>query len=478
MQKHTDEIMDQYGNAMAGVPIFVTTEAGAEAILFADDEVTRISNPVRSDSKGQFSFKAANGKYRAKTQSASIRPDVPYGPFILFDPDDFTGVSKEELAYSSGASLIGFVPFQSAQSVELDKYLNGDTNIIPSARGYWVDEAGGANIHRLRDRVFIGTAAASSGKKIQGPSETWLASDIGAYWMERGAQTLSLSSYGQFGGLFAARTSDQDLHNYGTAAIGVAGVANNDRTSGLGLAWGGYFEVNRQASLPSGQGTCYGIELAVKNNKEDVTNGPYNRFPGGATIGIWLAGGGDPSYNGPGTAPVTAAVLIGKNGATWNKGIVFDAAGITGTDGTTGTGIAISMAKGHVIEWEIPGGLQGATIFSAVSINAQRSGIQFQNDQVWFTAAGSLVGTVEKGAGTASYLRMISGASGGIAQLKVTSSDTNADLMLSPQGTGVLRLNYSTAAAATPANFAASRSLAFKDAAGTTYYIPLAAAPW
>jgi hypothetical protein len=129
----------------------------------------------------------------------------------------------------------------------------------------------------------------------------------------------------------------------------------------------------------------------------------------------------------------------------------------------TNTGIAISMAKGHVIEWQVTGNVQGATIHSEVDDTTKRSGMRFSNDQLRFTAAGNTIGTIEKGAGSAGYLRMISSAAGAPPQLKVTSTDTDADLLLAPQGAGTVRFGFLTANADAPI----TGYIGIKDAGGT-----------
>lgn len=108
MLKFIQDVQDQYGNAMPGVQILVTTEAGAQAVLYGDDETTVITNPVRTDASGVFSFKAPNGKYVATTNDSRIKPNVQF-PFAVFDPDDFQGLSLGDLAAPGGSDLVGFI---------------------------------------------------------------------------------------------------------------------------------------------------------------------------------------------------------------------------------------------------------------------------------------------------------------------------------------------------------------------------------
>ena len=213
---------------------------------------------------------------------------------------------------------------------------NNESNYLTAASsistgGFWMDESPQPRHWRFADRVFIGSAASqTNGNKVEGvpPTGTFLTTQMDAFWMERGATTLSVSDFGEFGGLFASRSSDKSKSGYyGDATIGVAGIATNDDVSGsTQLVWGGYFEANRDA----GADTSFGIELAIKNKGSNIVNYPNLKYPGGSTIGIWLAGGGDASYYGAPANPSTCAILVGKNSSTWNKGIVFTSDGITG----------------------------------------------------------------------------------------------------------------------------------------------------
>lgn len=64
MDKHFDVVVDLQGNAVPGATVTVTAyETGAISSLFADDEVTAISNPMTSDAYGRYEFCAEAGIY-------------------------------------------------------------------------------------------------------------------------------------------------------------------------------------------------------------------------------------------------------------------------------------------------------------------------------------------------------------------------------------------------------------------------------
>lgn len=252
--------------------------------------------------------------------------------------------------------------------------------------------------------------------------------------------------------------------------IGVAAIGISDIEDGDGR-WASYTEGQREP----GAATIYGRELAMKNMGDDVHNNPYNRFPGGATIGDWFAGGGDASVGAPAN-PSTAAILIGKNAASWNKGIVFteDALTLVGSLGR----IAVAMPEDVRIAWftsesaSSDEGVLGAFIDSDVDETAKQTGMTFSNDTVKLSARGGILATFENGAaaGTPNHFRFISKPSGDAPVIFVDGTDANINLIAQPKGSGLFGVSYASFAATTPANFVAERILAI-SAGGSTFFI-------
>lgn len=305
----------------------------------------------------------------------------------------------------------------------------------PLERGFWTDQGSGANIWRFRDRVFVGDGVDSSGNWTAAANESWLKTAY-AYWPERSAQLFVAATKGNMAIVGASRTSDMDPA-FPASAIGVSGFAVNDST-GL-AAWGGYFDIVRQP----GAAITYGIELAIKDKGSNVVHTPY--FHSGGTVGIWFAGGGDGSVGGAPAVPSTAAIEIGDNDHTWNTGIVFHATGLTGTDGVTGTGTAIALARGHALTWFTPAGSSGASIYSEVDNNDQRVSLNFRDSTVRFMGLSGIMGQFENGAGAgvspANYPRLISFAAGTTKAEIRAGGETNVDLWLSAKGLGLVRMS-------------------------------------
>lgn len=334
---------------------------------------------------------------------------------------------------------------------------------------FWADQSPPPRIWRTGDRLFIGAASTSSTGNKFNTGGTFLTTQMDAFWMERGATTLSVSDYGEFGGTFAVRTSDKSKSGYyGTASIGVLGIVENDDNSvNQTIGWAGYFEANRNTNNK----TVYGLEVSLKNKGSNVTPQPYNTQWG--TVGIWLPGGGDAFYNGVNANPCGAAIIIGRGDdqgntalpMSWNRGIVFRANGITGTDGTTGTGIAIDMAKGHVIRWAVSTGSNGASLYSSVNDSTKALTLEFANDQFRFLSGGGAgyAFKITKASGQDNQVEVTSEISGTSPQVTANGNDTNIDLRLSPKGTGNIRFGTHTGTA----DVAISGYITIKDSGGT-----------
>ena len=89
------------------------------------------------------------------------------------------------------------------------------------------------------------------------------------------------------------------------------------------------------------------IDTVELNAGSFPAHNPYLGFGGPVSIGLGLGSGGGTST----TFPSTVAVSIGNNTAPWLTGIQFQSHAIFGDDGVNGSGEAIALAKGHVINW-------------------------------------------------------------------------------------------------------------------------------
>lgn len=320
----------------------------------------------------------------------------------------------------------------------------------PGEGGFWDDLDAGVKIARLRDRLFVGDAAALPGVY------TAAEGSVGEYfpfsrWMARESTAVVASGIGRIAvtGLSRATlspTSPAAAPPAHTVSIGVVGFSYSDvleteSATRVVNGWGGYFEGVKRSG---GQAT-FGVEIDVGNlGGGTATNNPYVMFGNGGaggTYGLVVASGGS---TGLVYEDTTFGIAVTNNGAKTKVGLIFEADAITGTDGITGTGNAIQLAKGHLVEWRTPesGGPQGAYLFSSVALAANRVGVEMTDNIVRTLRDGAIIGTVEHGGGasaSANYVRLLSNAAGSPARVW-SGGEANAGIDVQPSGTGTGRL--------------------------------------
>lgn len=324
--------------------------------------------------------------------------------------------------------------------------------------GFWMDVSPFVNIARF-DRVFVGEGSNVNGN-FSGSQGSIIPTDTegGKYLGGRDVQLLSIAETGLVAISGVSRSSDQNAAP--TASIGVAGYCINDKASGLG--WGMYTEVQHESAATAG----YGIEIDAKNKGSNISYNPYSAS-GAGTYGAWIVAGGDTAYGGSPANPSAAAIVIKKNAHTWNTGIVFGKDSITGDDGTTGTGIAIDMAKGHTLRWMLSSSAFGAAIRSDVATSGKDVQMLFSDDLVAFYGSNGkeIFSANRPTAAAVNNIRVYSAATGVAPTVAAIGDDTNVDLTLSPQGTGVTR---SANIAALPINMQRAAAVNFNSANSDT----------
>jgi hypothetical protein len=409
MQPRYWNVQDERGNAVPGAQVTIRkTLDQSIASIFDPVSGAALSNPFTvTDQGGEFGWTAGDGKYDEITVT---RPGVPADTkkgVLLFDP------------FTDGGST-----------------------------GFWPDITASAKILRLRDRVFVGAAAAATGNRSGSQGSILPDGTAGAAWALRDSQFLSIAQQGLIAISGIARSSD--LNDAPTETIGVAGFVVNDKAGAS--AWGLYSDIQHE----SGAGGSRGLEVAAKNKGADFTATPYGMASG--VFGLWLAGGGDPTYGGAPANPSNTAIAIIKNGHTWNRGIVFGADSLTGTDGLTGTANAIVMAKGHRVRWLQSGGLNGAEIRSDVGTTPGREvSLLFQDRFVGlFGEAGINLFQFSVQASAVNYMQFQNAPTGQRVAFNAKGTDTNVGIKLANQGTALLELAGQTTGTTVGASGAAS----------------------
>lgn len=207
----------------------------------------------------------------------------------------------------------------------------------------------GARIHRLADRVFIGGAVEHTGEQVVDNNDWLTAFQIA---VGRSGGWIQLSQAAILNGVdpegvFTLTSGVQTQHITMNGLNGTADYAigiNNNTTYNLHV----YARYTEAFRMPGAIGGAYGHEIDVVNYEGLVTINPFSQSAG-QTVGLQVAAGAE--LDSTGQYPVSAALNIRKNGATYKTGIVFGNDAIEGTDGSTGAGEAISFGTLQYINY-------------------------------------------------------------------------------------------------------------------------------
>jgi hypothetical protein len=368
-------------------------------------------------------------------------------------------IPKPATGYTFSSALALTVPVEVDPGATWDQITDGG-NLTWGAGS---TSGNGADIYRLGGRLFVGNAADKFAGNTLATPDAGTSSFTGlesVSYLAINAQALSIAGDNQYALVGLARGTDLS----GTGIIGVSGAIWNDKASGRG--WAGYFDVQHE----TGADVSNGFEVAVKNKSTDnLTYKPYQRTFG--TIGGRFTAGGDVAYGGVATNPSNAAIIIindGAGGQTWNRGIVFTADALTGTDGSVGSttsAVAINLARKHVIQWDAPDNAAGAQIVSNVTDSSAFTILQFNDNFVNMLGAnGKQFFRAAHAASGVNYLQVGSAAAGSSPFISALGDDTNLDINIVPKGSGVVKFGTWTS----NADAAVNGYVTIKDAGGTT----------
>jgi hypothetical protein len=86
MQKYVNSVADPTGAPVANASVQVNTfPGGVAASLFSDNGVTPATNPLTTDTNGQFAFYAADGRYQLVISGTNIQTQT-VNDILLVDP--------------------------------------------------------------------------------------------------------------------------------------------------------------------------------------------------------------------------------------------------------------------------------------------------------------------------------------------------------------------------------------------------------
>ena len=322
--------------------------------------------------------------------------------------------------------------------------------------------ANGAVIQRMTDRLMVGGAALND---CASPNvyQDWLTT----FQIGTGLSAGSITS-AQFATLNSGSTSEtgavgivagiQSLNfaSASTNAIASTSIVVNNNATYATTGWALYAEAHKTNATSS---SVYACELDTRTLVTSINPTPFQQ---GNVVGLQIASGCGVSATGQFDA--SCAIQIENNPKKFRVGINFGSASIVGTDGITGTGIAIALAKGHQVAWYNSAGNQVGSIISTCAAGANSTNLNFTDSGLQITNnAGNNISFFASGATAANYFTFYANSAGNPPTLSVSGSDTNVDLFLSCQGTGVVRYGTYTAGVVAQAGY-----ITIKDSGGTT----------
>lgn len=383
---------------------------------------------------------ASDAAFAAASASTAYVPDGTY--LLMTDTPNGAWIVSNSASFIGGGKLKGGL-------IKIGKNI---TDHGGSGGRRWVTDADPVNLHRFNGRVLAGGSCKNNGipNDIAGAEHSWIddpaVTGILAGSLEQNAMSIAAVSDEGFNGIVTgARASDAPFG----ATLGHTSMVLQDRASGTNQgAWSGYF-VGIKAPTAATQNGVNNVEMNLWNQKGDADGGPidpYNFFPASNMNNLWLSNGfpevevSRPSYR------ATCAIGILNNVADTTKakyraGIAFKATSLEGTDGVSGRGVALSLARGHSFQWYYGAGSAGPYISSNVDSNA--NGVQnvvFDNFGflVRDTTGGATQFRVEAKANTVNYARVSPGLTGGDVVVAAEGGDADINLRLSSKGGGQL----------------------------------------
>ena len=254
-------------------------------------------------------------------------------------------------------------------------------------------------------------------------------------------------------GISSAQQTSDITYGLGTGSGAISFgsfIHNNNQTSDT-TAWPFYSTVLHENDL----GTSHCMEVDIFNKGAVVELTPYRPFKSGLTNGLWVASGGEYTFQSTvqpeiGIASVAIAI-VGNDGrpvktACWDKGIIFHNQSIRGVDGfesTGGNGCAIGFANRHFMKW-----FRNTDDAVIAEIGSTSNGVQ--PTRITFTDLGLLVSSmansnvalaVESPVAATTGVQIAPNANSGSSPLILArGSAANIDLLLAGKGAGSVGL--------------------------------------
>jgi len=317
----------------------------------------------------------------------------------------------------------------------------------------------GAVIQRMTDRLMVGGAVLND-CAFPNVYQDWLTTFQVAAGLSNGSVTSATSAVlgteEEAGSALVTGAQSLLSPTAGTSTIASSHFAINNNTTLATSAWALYAEAHKINATTS---SVYACELDTRTLAASINPTPFQQ---GNVIGLQIASGCELSAVGQFDA--SCAIQIADNPKQFKIGINFGSDSIVGTDGITGTGVAIALAKGHQVAWYNSSGNQIGSILSTCAASANSTNLNFTDSGLQITnSVGNNISFFASGATAANYFTFFAGAASNPPTISANGSDTNVDLAFSCQGTGVVKFGTHTAGVVAQAGY-----ITIKDSGGTT----------
>jgi hypothetical protein len=341
MLKYINVVQDANGDAVSGASVTIYNAGTVvAATIYSDDGVTPASNPLTTDSLGNFEFYAANGDYDIRVSysgtvvnitDVTIGPgpvvamasDVEYVPAgtgavttdvqtklrEIVSVKDFgavgNGVSDDKAAFeSSGAASRAVVIPESSYTFGSQPFANNTGFLSLGAEIVGsIYPPGAAAIGTVYEKSpFVFSLYASDAGSVTGGSANQHGVVSGVYV----PSTSSAASYEKTAGYFRMSSADPSAGAVHRDAVAIQGTVDILSTNTDGRAWA----VHGYASISAG-----GDGQLIAAEFESYNNGTAGGTPGTAKqkYGVHIVA--------QGTQDSTAGIYINGNSIKWKHGI-------------------------------------------------------------------------------------------------------------------------------------------------------------
>jgi|688.fasta_scaffold275956_1 hypothetical protein len=471
MQRYFDVVQNRQGTAVVGATVTVYDSNGNLATLYSNNSGTApSSNPVYTNSDGEYAFYAANGTYSLQIAATGYAGETKPG-VVLFDPKDAGITSVKDFGAKGDGVTNDAVSFSTATAASKYLVVPKGTYLLP-----YSPTASSTTVWYLMPEVaFVGAGkllgtVINVGKNHAGQWPQNISSlQTGIYdYLESNASFSALADYGI--ALSGLARSSQGGGALGDAHIGVAAMTYNDYVAGASGTWGFY---STNVRLATATGPTQGMEIDVANLGAVQQIFPSFLPSTNLTTALWVAVGGEITEVVGNTAgSVSCAIGIVRNDAenrstvNFEKGIVFDSRALEGTLGTSGAGVAIAFSSCHYMHWYNTSNQLVSSLGSSVQTAANGQKITFTDSGVLFSAVADNTNQfqINTTVSSANILAATSSVTGSPPSISASGSDTDIDIALFPKGTGLVRYGSHTATSDVPI----TGYIEIKDAAGNT----------